>query len=234
MNMKLNFPHIKRFQQGPTDDLCGVKCLQSIYGCFNLCTEESYFLRNLSLPTELAFMPQLMRLMVQDGFNVNINISNPNVFDLTWKQLSNTEIIGKLTKRFEVLTDNKWKRLIKEYVIYLSQNNAITQEVISEKLLQTNISSGAIILAFVDNVIFHQRGRRYWDESGKTYNPDDIRGGSDGHTVIINGWDEKKGFHIIDPSTIQSYSNSGIYWIASEVLIAGVYSFSGEIAIIRR
>lgn len=224
------FFSMERYAQGFADDLCGVKCLQSIYEFYEQKKDVSYFIRELALADELAFLPQLMKLMHRDNFSVNIHISNPYIFDLSWEILTSAEKVSRLEKRYNFIKESKWKRVILEYILYLKEGGSVSQEVISEKLMKNLLSEQRIILAFVDNVIFHQRGRRYWDDEKYTYEPDDIRGGSDGHAVVVNGWDEKKGFHIVDSSQIQHYSQNGQFWIAPEILIAGIYTLSGEIA----
>ncbi len=225
------FP-MKRFAQGPIDDLCGVKCLESVYDYFQMPKSTQYLVKELALADQLSYMPQLLRLLSRDGFSVIANVSNPHVFDLSWRDLPASVLIDKLHSRHSFLKENKWKQVTVEYILFLKEKNQVEQSLITEKLIVEHLLKKRIVLAFVDNVIFHQRGRRFFDEKNKTYDLDDVRGGSDGHSVVINGWDRNKGFHIVDPSEIQSYGKDGQYWINPAVLIAGVYSFSGEIGII--
>lgn len=225
------FP-MKRFVQGPSDDLCAVKCLESIYGYFGMPHPTSYFIKELALADELAYLPQLLRLPAKDGLNVRANISNPQIFDLAWNGLSSKELLKKLQQRHEKMTNSDWKRAAREYMLYVEEGNPVSQEVISEQLLIRCLEEKKVVLALLDNVIFHQRTRRYWDAEKQTYDIDDIRGKSDGHGVVINGWDPSKGFHIVDASEIQSYDASGQYWVEPAVLMAGIYSLSGEIGMI--
>lgn len=225
------FP-MKTYSQGHTDDLCGVKCLESIYDYYGNIKSTNTLVRDLALADELTYIPQLLRLLARDGFSVLAVSSNPYVFDLTWKNLSNKEIIAKLHSRYHYINNSKWKRSIVEYILYLEESNSITQTIISESYIKGQLFDDKLVLAFTDNVVYHQRGRRYWDENNKTYEPDDIRGGSDGHAVVVNGWDPKRGFHIVDPSLIQSYGSDGQYWIDPAILIAGIYTLSGEVGVI--
>lgn len=223
---------MRTFSQGHTDDLCGVKCLESIYDYYGAIKSTNNLVRDLALADELTYIPQLLRLLARDGFSVLAVSSNPYVFDLTWKDLSAKEIIAKLQARYHYIQDSKWKRAIVEYILYLEESNKISQNIISEPFIRKQLKDKKLVLAFTDNVVYHQRGRRYWDDQNKTYEPDDIRGGSDGHAVVVNGWDPKKGFHIVDPSLIQSYGSDGQYWIDPSILIAGIYTLSGEIGVI--
>lgn len=225
---------MKRFSQGYTDDLCGVKCLESIYDYYGIKKKTLSIVRELAQADELTYIPQLLRLLAKDGLSVTAVSSNPYVFDLTWEGLSNKKIISKLHKRYKFIKSSKWKRAIVEYILYLEEKNKIEQRIISEQLIRDELFKNKVIIAFTDNVIFHQRGRRFWDEENKTYEFDDIKGGSDGHAVVINGWDLKKGFHIVDCSRIQSYGKNGQYWIDPSILVAGIYTLSGEIGIVGR
>jgi len=226
--------NIKRIPQEPTDDLCTVRCLESIYHYYNLAKPTMYFVRELALADEMAYLPQLLRLMSRDGFKVIANISSTQIFDLTWKGYSTNKLASKVEERYHNILDSRWKRLAGEYLLYLKEGNEISQDVISVQYITEQLIQGKILLALVDNVIFHQRGRRYWNAENKTYNIDDIKGQSEGHGVIINGINSEGKIHVVDPSTIQYYSNDGCYWLDPSVLIAGVYSHSGEIGIISR
>lgn len=41
-------------------------------------------------------------------------------------------------------------------------------------------------------------------------------------------------FHIADPWTYQTFSKVSQYWVNSEICIAEIYSFTGEIGIISK
>jgi hypothetical protein len=232
-NKTMLFP-MKTFTQGLTDDLCGVKCLETIYDYYQIKKNTASLVRDMAQADEMTYIPQLLRQLAKDGLKVTAVSSNPQVFDLTWKGLFNEALITKLHERHQAIKESKWKRVIVEYILYLQENLKVEQLIISEKLIKEALEKQKQVVAFTDNVIFHQRGRRFWDEENKTYEFDDIKGGSDGHAVVVNGWDPKKGLHIVDCSPIQAYGKNGQYWIDPAVLIAGVYTLSGEIGLVGR
>lgn len=223
---------MKRYEQSPVDAYCSLMCMLSIYDYFGKPKSLDYFLTKLPFDGENAFLPQLAKLCCRDGIVAEIVVSNPYIFDLSWRGLPNSVLIEKLGQRFLCMSENRWRRNLTEYSLFLQEGGKVRQEIIDEVLIRNALEKRKLVLAQVNNVLFHQRTRFYWDDTALTYEPNDVAGGSEGHSIIVNGWSSKKGFHIVDSATLQGYSVAGQFWVKPSLLIAAIYTQGGEIGLI--
>lgn len=187
-------------------------------------------------------------LIQEKGFKSTIYTNVGHLFDPSWNNLSNEELLEKIeeeSKYFSELVDlidNEPKQnnfifpndlIIKRYKkeadalhIYLTSGGKISFEPISEKLIKSYIDKKSPVIVSINPTLLHNITRAYNNK------PDDIRGIIWGHVIIISGYDEEN-FLLNDPGG-DFYTGSRIYTKRIDKVIESILRYNGQMLVIEK
>ncbi len=188
------------------------------------------------------------KLALKKGLQAKIYSNVTQIFDPSWVHLNREELIKKLKK--ELNYSKKREEMIKKepsqsHYIYPNQEIAlrITKEIkaaleflkvggeidfspISKEKIQAYINNKIPVIASINPTILHKMKRVYKDK------PDDIRGISWGHVIVISGYDNKN-FVISDPGG-NFYRNSLNYKVDKDLLLESILRYNGQLLILKK
>lgn len=222
----------------PDDTTCGPTCLHSLY---------RYLGMDISLERVIAEIDQfdkgggtlgviLAKHALQKDLDVVIYSYNLNVFDPTWFELSNEELIFKLELSLNSRKkDLKYKIACNSYIEFLKLGGKIKFADLNPTLILKLLKSEGPILTGLSSTWLYQNMR----EEPITTDYDDIEGEPAGHFVVVYGYDkETKQVNVADPHLHNPIANHHYYYIPIDRLInsilLGVMTYDGNLVVIKR
>ncbi len=156
------------------------------------------------------------------GFETTIHTTDIQIFDRSYKDKSNDELIQSLLLRRKYIKhsgydDQAMDVIFDGYTSFLANGGKIVFPIIDADYLCRLLESGPIF-AVVSYNFLNDSPKNKYDELKLDYVPDASVGNPATHAVIINGVKGEQ-FHIVDPD--KKYG--GNRWISSSLLIASLY-----------
>lgn len=222
----------------PDDTTCGPTCLYSLY---------SYLGLDFSFETILKDIEQfesgggtlgviLAKHALKHDLDVTIYSYNLNIFDPTWFDLSNEELILKLKKTLEYKShDEKYVIACNAYIDFLRDGGKLKFADLTRHLIYDLLKEEGPILTGLSATWLYQNMR----EEPLTTDYNDIEGEPSGHFVILYGYNrETKQINVADPHRNNPISNHHYYYIPVDRLInsilLGVMTYDGNLVTIKR
>jgi predicted double-glycine peptidase len=146
------------------------------------------------------------------GYKTKITTQNLYLFDPTWQELSQNELIVKLQEQEKELKDKDLTQSAQGFIEYLQAGGKLGSETIDRDLLVDKLGRGPLVVGL--NMTYLYQEKRPLDKEAKRY----------GHFVTVSGYDgENDTFTLIDPWHSIPFSKDGIYQVKSARLIAAIY-----------
>lgn len=163
------------------------------------------------------------RVAMSYGLTTTIYTTSTGIFDPTWFDLEKNELIGKLRKEIKFLKEGKYNGLpsyledATAALRYLESGGKIKFECITKELLEDALLRRNPLIAPVNYTLLRNAPRERYVESKDKWIPDDIKGNSYGHVVVIDGF-TNDSFAIVDPWP----KSKGKYLVNKSVLIDSI------------
>lgn len=223
-------------QEQPTHTSCGPTCLHGIYSFFEDHIKLSKVIKEISDFEEgggtLGVV--LANHALKRGYDVTVYTYNINIFDPTWFQSDQQEIIDSLAKRRDRWSaDHKEVFAINSYIKFLERGGKIRMETLSKNLIRSILSEKVPIITGLSSTWLYQAPRE-----DQVKNIDDpIHGDPSGHFVIIEGISRTHA-SICDPYRFNPISSTNYYKVTFDRLfnsiLLGISSRDGNLIVIRK
>jgi len=222
----------------PDNTTCGPTCLHAVYRHY----EDA-----VPLSQVIAEVPQLKAggtlavylgcHALQRGYRATLFTHNLQLFDPTWSEASREELIEKLTRQvaykknipgFEVATA--------AYREFLLGGGRIRLEVLTADLIRRYLKRSIPLLTGLSATYLYNFSREL--SHGRHLLYDDIRGESQGHFVVLAGYDSHERSVLIadplkpNPLAPGQYYPVSIYRLICAIML-GVLTYDGDILIVQ-
>jgi hypothetical protein len=223
--------------QQPDETTCGPTCLHAVY---------RYYRDVLPLSQIISEVPELKdggTLAVwlgchalQRGYRTTIFSHNLLIFDPTWSGAPRQEVIEKLEKQKQYKKDIPGFRVASEaYKLYLELGGTLRFEVLTAGLIRRYLKRSIPLLSGLSSTYLYNCAREL--TRGDTFVFDDVLGSSQGHFVVLAGYDmHERSVLVADPYMPNpvargQYYHVNIYRLLCAIML-GVLTYDGDILII--
>ena len=220
----------------PDDTTCGPTSLHAVYNFLGYSIDLTELIKEVhSLEDGGTLAVLLGNDALQRGFSAEIFSYNLKVFDPSWKNLSNNELIEKLNNQLQYKHGKKFRIVCESYIHFLSIGGKIHFENLTVDLLRRYFRKNIPILAGLSATYLYECTREHALSSGKVIY-DDIKGEPSGHFVVLRGMTEDNRIKVADPYRGNPISNDNYYEINFERLInaimLGILTYDANLLII--
>jgi hypothetical protein len=240
--------NIKIKEQKP--DECLPACLAAVFDFYKIKITEDEIIETISKDSFKLYDWdfQAGKLAIRKGLKAEIYSNVPQLFDPSWLDISQEKLIEKMEKSLEFfalrsknfendpdlmsfMCPNKIvaQRLVRDAetsLDFLNAGGIINFNSISEALIEKTLKAKIPLIVSHNPTLLHRIQRCY------NFQPDDIKGNSWGHYIIISGY-TKSEFVISDPAGM-SYRGSFVYKINKDLLLESILRYNGQLLAIKR
>lgn len=218
----------------PDETTCGPTCLHAVYG---------YYEDRIKLPQVIAetrmleeggtLAAYLAHHALQRGYAATIYTYNLRVFDPTWFPATPSGLLEKLGARLEYKRSaRKLHRAIQAYVDVIKLGGELRFEDLTVELIESYLDRSTPIVTGLSSTFLYRCAREMPDGDY-----DDVRGHSQGHFVVLCGYDRKKGEVLVaDPLEPNPLGTERLYSINADRVInsilLGVLTYDANLLII--
>jgi uncharacterized protein YvpB len=195
---------IKRIKQPPNE--CEPTCLKQVLDYFGISVSLDELIKKIStgkyrwhnwdFNTGTAAMNY--------GLSVTIYTTSTGIFDPTWFTLKRNKLIEKMKREAYYFKISKYSGLpsyIEDSLAalkYLEVGGNIVFKSITTELMKQALSQKHPLIAPLNYTLLRNTPRERYVKKSKEWIPDDVKGNSYGHVVVIDGFDEST-FSVVDP-----------------------------------
>lgn len=227
---------------------CLPACLAAVFEFYKIKLSIDEIIEKISTDSQKLYDWEFKagKLAIRKGLKAKIHSNVCQIFDPSWTHLSKEKLIKKLKKELNY-SKQREKNIKQEpeqnYYIYPNKEIAarLTKEIesaieflkiggeidfnpISKERIQNYIDNNIPIIASINPTLLHRMKRAYKNK------PDDIRGISWGHVIIISGYDNEN-FIVSDPGG-NFYRNSFVYKVNKDLLLESILRYNGQLLIL--
>lgn len=230
--IKLKLP----MKRQPDDVTCGPTCLQSIYAYFNdNIALESVIKEVPMLETGGTYASKLGVHALKRGYKAEIWTFNVNIFDPTWFELSNEELIDKLVQQKNYKKNRKLRTSSEGYIEFLENGGQLHFDDLNVELLFSALKDGRPVIAGLSSTFLYRSIR----EDPRSNANDDVKGRPAGHFVILTGIDmDARTVQITDPYFPNAISEIQTYTVTTSrlmgALLLGVVTYDANLLVITK
>jgi hypothetical protein len=218
----------------PDDTTCGPTCLHAVYEYYNDSIDlESVIEQVIQLKDGGTLGAMLAVHALQKGFQATIYSYNLLLFDPTWKNINNNEIIRKLKEQAAFKKDNKLSIATNAYIRYLELGGRLRFEDLRSGIIRKFLKKNRPVIAGLSATYLYQSAREY----GPNLDYNDVRGESTGHFVVLHGYDaENREVYIADPLKKNPVSKGQFYKMKIDrvinAILLGIVTYDANLIII--
>lgn len=204
----------------PDDTSCGPTCLHAVYNFFNdpvPLQDVIAGVRPLSEGGTLAVNLGIHAL--KRGYTAKIYTLNLHVFDPTWFELSQGEMVKRMKLRSEGKGDSKLQFAIESYFEFLELGGKIVFRDFSTGLIKKYLYRNVPVISGLSSTFLYRSKR----EIGILNKEDDILGDPSGHFVILVRYDRlKKRILLADPYKTNPIAGEQYYYVSANRLLNSI------------
>jgi hypothetical protein len=230
--IKLKIPLKKQ----PDDVTCGPTCLQSIYNFYADGISLEGVIAEVSMLEEGGtYASKLGSHALRRGYLAEIWSFNVNVFDPTWFDLNNEDMIAKLRLQKKFKKNRRLRYASDGYLDFLEHGGVLRFEDLTANLLVSLLQEGRPVIAGLSSTYLYKSMR----EDPITTANDDVKGRPAGHFVLITGIDmDARTAQITDPYFPNNISDIQTYTVPIPRLICaimlGVMTYDANLLVIKQ
>lgn len=217
----------------PNDETCGPTCLHALYKYYGEEIDLNQLISEIpALETGGTLAVILGTHALERGYDATIYTYNLTVFDPTWFR-PGIDISEKLRQQIKVKQDEKLYWATQAYLKFLEQGGELKFEELNARLIKNYLQQDFPIITGLSATYLYQSAR----EINNT--PDDIRGTSMGHFVVLTGYDSKNDKVLIsDPYLPNPYSGTQKYHVSIDrvlnAILLGVLTYDANMLVIHK
>lgn len=224
MEASRNLPPQHVFQN-EDDSNCGPSTLEMVYRTKGISRDIKQILKDFHLDSkgDLTYPPQLARDLQRNGLRTNLLISSPSVISPAWKEWSTIEQIEAL-KLWATLNPKNDNHIIGLHTLfYLQEGGSISLTSYDATDLKQRLDQESLLIVGLDEVWIW--GHRFQEYKAQV---DEFKGKSDGHFVLVNGYNENR-FSVLDPYPTNLSDRHGQYEVEENQLVNASLLWEGMI-----
>jgi len=218
----------------PDDTSCGPTCLHAVYNFFDdqvALHDVISEVKPLSEGGTLAVNLGIHAL--RRGYSAKIYTLNLHVFDPTWFDMSQREMMKRLKRRAEVKGDEKLKFAIESYLEFLELGGKVYFRDFSTGLIKKYLFRNVPVISGLSSTFLYRSKR----EIGYLNKEDDILGDPSGHFVILVRYDRlKKRVLLADPYKTNPIAGEQYYYVSANRLLnsilLGIVTYDANLLVI--
>jgi hypothetical protein len=221
----------------PDNTTCGPTCLHAVYAYYDdpvslqdVIFETEKWIEGGTLETYLACHA------LRRGYRATIIPFNLQVFDPTWKRLSNKKMMEKLRRQLYFKKRVPGLEIVTNaYLEFLHLGGQLRFEVMTPSLIRRYLKKSIPILTGLSATYLYDTAREC--EAGRDIVHDDVRGESSGHFVVLTGYNRvDRSVQVADPFRPAAFRQRryyavNIYRLVCAILL-GILSYDGNLLII--
>lgn len=210
---------VPRFQQ-PDDVTCGPTCLAQVFEYY----DDAYDIGELAKitprnPDGGTLAVYLGQVALARGYRATLYPFTLRIFDPTWADCNQRQLVRKLGQRAAWVRHPKLKRATLAYRDFAVAGGRIEFAELSPELLTRILDRGHPIVSGLSATYLYRTPR----ERPHSNEDDDIRGEPVGHFVVICGYQrDALSFSVSDPSPHAPFSKQGRYTVTTQRLINSI------------
>jgi hypothetical protein len=221
----------------PDATTCGPTCLHAVYRYYNDPVPLSGVISEVTELKEGGTLTVYLAChALNRGYRTTIITHNLQIFDPTWFDASREDLVKKLetqavykkeTPGFEVATN--------AYREYLKLGGKLRFEVLTAGLIRRYLKRSVPLLTGLSATYLYNIPRER--AIGKQLTSDDIKGETQGHFVVLAGYDTHERSVLIadplkpNPMTSGQYYHVNIYRLICAIML-GVLTYDGDVLIV--
>lgn len=222
----------------PDDITCGPTSLHAVYNYFkdkisleDVIKQISYLEDGGTLAVNLGIHA------LKRGYNTELYTYNLDVFDPSWFNGKDQNIVDKLSKQLDYKKGKRFREATMAYINYLELGGALTYRNLTVNLLKSYFERKLPVLAGLSATYLYQYKREYTNSKNQSVY-DDIKGEPMGHFVVLSGYDdEKRNIVVADPYKTNPISGDNYYSVKVTRLInsilLGIVTYDANLLIIQ-
>lgn len=222
----------------PDDSTCGPTSLHAVYRYFKDTISLSEVIKEVPYLDEGGTLEVLLAChALSRGYRVRIYTYNLHIFDPTWFDLSNAEIIAKLEEQLVYKKGSKLQRATRAYIDFLKKGGELCCNDLTKSLLSGYFEKGIPVLTGLSATYLYRSAREFGDEHGDSVY-DDVRGYPMGHFVVLCGFaEDQKRIVVADPYQENPYFKNNYYEVKASHLVnsimLGMATFDANLLVIQ-
>jgi len=160
--------------------------------------------------------------LIKQGFSATIHTVDIQIFDRSWNELSNHELVDRLHKRQPYLKHPEYDAeilaaMVDGYIQFLTAGGQLSMSLIDEAYLYQLLAKSPF-LAVISFNFLNQTAKYVLGKANDKPIPDSIKGAPGTHMVAVMGYQDHQ-FQIMDPD----YEFGGLRWVDSNLLVGCIY-----------
>lgn len=218
----------------PDETTCGPTCLHAIYGFYGDRIKLPQVIEQTTKLDEGGTLgAYLAEHALQRGYRVTIYTYNLRVFDPTWFPKPVDQMVEKLEARLEYKRNaRKLQGAIQAYIDILKRGAEVRFEDLTTDLIVSYLKRSVPIVTGLSSTYLYRCAREMPDGDY-----DDVRGSSQGHFVVLCGYDRKTHEVLVaDPLEPNPLGTDRIYSIDADRVInsilLGVLTYDANLLVI--
>jgi hypothetical protein len=221
----------------PDDSGCGPTSLHAVYRYWGLDIPLEDVLQSVdSLHDGGTLAVMLAMDAIRRGFKTKIYSYNLRMFDPSWENFSNLELIDALEQQLRYKPGKKFSQASRSYQEYLQSGGKIVFDDLDGSVLKRYLSRGIPILTGLSATYLYQSKREYTDYKNRlVYHA--VKGQPTGHFVVLSGMQGDRIF-VADPYKENPISGINYYEVHVNRLInsimLGIVTYDANMLIVSK
>ncbi len=217
----------------PNDETCGPTCLHALYKFYGDEVDLDLLISEIpALETGGTLAVILGTHALEKGYAATIYTYNLHVFDPSWFH-PGVDICEKLRLQIQIKQDEKLYWATQAYLRFLELGGELKFEELNGKLVKKYLQRNQPIITGLSATYLYQSPREI------NNHPDDIRGTSMGHFVVLTGYDSKNDKVLVsDPYLPNPYSGTQKYHVSIDrvlnAILLGVITYDANMLVIHK
>lgn len=223
---------------------CLAECLFSVFQYYKIDCSLDEIIENISINSDKLYDWEFKSgiFAIKKGLKPKIYTNVPYLFDPSWNDLSQNELLEKLKEEAKYFNErlrkinnepeqenfifpnhliaDRYKKEIDSVVQYIENGGEVIFDPITVDGMKKYIDQGVPLIISHNQTLLHNMKRAF------NYKPDDIRGATWGHVIAVIGYDGND-FIIADPDGMFS-RNSLEYKINANRVLESVLRYNGQ------
>ena len=219
----------------PDDTTCGPTCLHSVYRFFDHDVPLNELIEVVHRLDEGGTLAVCLACdALRRGFDATIYTYNVDLFDPTWLLPDAPPLSDRLTAQMAAKDVPKLHVASRSYLEFLELGGKVKLEDLSGQLIRRYLEQSIPILTGLSATYLYRSKREF----GPDFEPDDVRGDSCGHFVVLCGFDKsQRTVSVADPYEpnplgADHYYEVGLDRVICSILL-GVLTYDANLLIIQ-
>lgn len=220
----------------PDDTTCGPTSLHAVYQYHGLDISLEEVIESVHVLEDGGTLAVMLGLdALKRGFHARIYSYNLKVFDLSWYNKSNTELVELLEKQLEYKNGKKFTQATRAYQEFLNRGGEIVfKEDLHRGILSRYFDKNIPVLTGLSATYLYNTTREYTNRKNISVF-DDIKGEPMGHFVVLCGMENSTVF-VADPYKENPFAGRNYYEVdvnrLLNAILLGIVTYDANMLVV--